>query len=363
MGERAAASFKRRTTMAYPKLSADDVKHWDDDYEDLEDKLGHESDDQKKAEFTAAMQSLAVKIEERLNADIQAARRYSKTRRQNADKFAADAEAELKRARNTAAAFKKKPGKTNLPAQLKQSIQKIADLEQDFQDDGLAYGAAWFDYRSSPVSNVPDKYTATYTAIQGSIVNDDKRLGVQLQKIIAAKHQAEALLAITDKAAMKADIKAGTGTQRPIADAQQAARDLATQMDTLLNLLHHPSDMSTPPTGIISGKGTLTGLLTDKKFWNNPAGMKTARSVWSNVQIANKLITTKAANMEKVLATRTRGFRTKELADPVVAKEMKTAADKVKEAKKEVKDRAADYAAAKKAMDKLEAEAKKRKIK
>ena len=349
--------------MAYPKLSADDVKQWDDDYEDLEGKQDSEQDDQKKAELTAAMQSLAVKVEERLNADIQAVRRYSKTRHQNAEKFAAEAEAELKNAKAAAAAYKKKPGKTELPPQVKHSIRKIGDLERAYQDDGNDYGAAWFDYRSSPVSNVPAKHVATFISLQGSIVNDDKQLGVQLQKIIAAKHQAEALLAITDKAAMKADIKSGTGTQRPIADAQHAARDLATQMATLLNQLRNPTDMSTPPTGITSAKGNLTGLLTDERFWSGTSPMKSARSVWSNVQIANKLMTAKAANMEKVLATKTRGFRSKELADPVVADELKKANLSVKAAKKEVKDRQADYAGAKKAMDKLEAEAKKRKIK
>ena len=349
--------------MAYAKLSAADVKKWDDDYNDLQVELSRETDDQKKAALTAAMQALAVKVEERLNADIQAARRYSQTRHQNADKFVAEARAELKQAQATAAAFKKKPGKTELPPQLKYSIKKISDLEQAFHDDGQAYGAAWFDYRASPTKKVPAKYTATYFAVQGAIVNDDKKLGVQLQKIIAARHQAEALLAITDKAAMKASIKSGTGTQRPIADAQKSARDLAAQMAALLNLLHHPADLSTPPDGITSGAANLAGVAKDDNFLKQPNAMKTARSLWSNVQIANKLATTKAANMEKVLATRTKGFRSKELADPVVAAEMKKAAQSVKDANKVVKDKQADYAKARKAIDKLEAQAKKLKIK
>jgi hypothetical protein len=347
----------------YPKLTADDVKQWDGDYEQLQLKFAQEQDDQEKAKLTAAMQSLAVRVEERLTKDIQTVRRYSKTRRHNADAFVIEAQNELKLARVKAAEFKKKPSKTGLPPQVRDSIKKISEIEKAFQDDGQDYGTSWFEYRGAPINKVPAKHAATFNAVQGTIVNDDKPLGVALQKIVAARHEAEALLAITNKAAMKADIKAGTGTQRPIADAQAAAKDLATQMDALLKLLQHPVDASTPPDGITSVRETLTGVSKEAGFLNKPGALKVTRSNWSNAQIAYKLMMTKGANMEKVLATKTKGFRSKELDDPVVKAHLKEATQKVKEAQKTIKDKDADYAAAKKMMDKLEAQAKKLKIK
>ena len=91
--------------------------------------------------------------------------------------------------------------------------------------------------------------------------------------------------------------------------------------------------------------------------------MKTARSLWFNVQLTRKLMLAKVANMEKVLATKSKGFRSSELADATVKLEMKKAAQSVKDANKDIKALDADYAAAKKAIDKLEAQAKKLKIK
>ena len=347
----------------YPKLSADDVKQWDTDYEQLRGQLAQEPDNQNKEKLEGELQSLAVRIEERLTKDIQAVRRYSKTRHHNVDAFVNEAQNELKLARDKAAEFKKKPGKAGLPPQVRASVQKIADIEKAYQADGLDYGGAWFEYRGSPVKNVPVKHLRTFKTIQGQLVEDDKVLGLALQKIVSAQHQAEALLAITDKAAMKAGIKAGTGAQRPSADTQKAATDLAAQMATLLNLLRAPNDMSSPPNTISTGKGTLTGVANDPKFLKQPNAMKTARSVWFNVQLTRKLMTTKAANMEKVLATKSKGFRSSELSDPVVKAELKKAAQSVKDAHKDIQDLDADYAAAKKAMDKLEAQAKKSKIK
>ena len=347
----------------YPKLSADDVKQWNTDYEQLRGQLERETDDKKKAELTASMQSLAVRIEERLTKDIQTARRYSKIRHHNVDAFVAEAQNELKLAKSKAAEFKKKPSKAGLPPQVRDSIKKIVEIEKAFVADGLDYGGAWFEYRGSPAGKIPAKYVSTFTAIQGTLVNDDKPLGLAQQKIAAAKHEAEALLAITDKAAMKASVKAGTGAQRPIADAQQAAKDLATQMATLLNLLEHPADASTPPDGISGARETLTGVSKEAGFLQKPNALKGVRSNWSNVQIAYKLMTAKTTNMEKVLATKTKGFRSKELDDTVVKAELKKAAQSVKAAQKIVKEKDADYAAAKKMMDKLEAQAKKLKIK
>ena len=348
---------------SYPKLSAADVKQWDDDYKQLRGQLAQEQDLQQKEKLEGELQALAVKIEERLTKDIQAVRRYSKTRHHNVDSFVNEAQAELKLAKDKAAEFKKKPGKAGLPPQVKDSIEKITDIEKAFQADGLAYGDAWFDYRGSPVREAPEKYIRTFKTIQGQLVEDDKVLGMALQKIVAAQHQAEALLAITDKAAMKAGIKAGTGAQRPIEDAQIAAKELAAQMASLLLLLRDPADMSTPPRGITSGKESLIGVARDPKYLQQPNAMKAARSVWFNVQLTRKLMLAKVANMEKVLATKSKGFRSSELADPAVKLELKKAAQSVKDANKDIKALDADYAAAKKAIDELEAQAKKLKIK
>ena len=122
-------------------------------------------------------------------------------------------------------------------------------------------------------------------------------------------------------------------------------------------------DASTPPDGITSVRETLTGVSKEAGFLNKPGALKSTRSNWSNAQIAYQLMLTKGANMEKVLATKTKGFRNKELADPVVKAELKQAALKVKAAQQTIKEIGADYAAAKKLMDKLEAQAKKLKIK
>ena len=348
---------------SYPKLSAADVKQWDDDYKQLRGQLAQEQDLQQKEKLEGELQALAVKIEERLTKDIQAVRRYSKTRHHNVDSFVNEAQTELKRAKDKAAEFKKKPGKAGLPPQVKDSIKKITDIEKAFQADGLDYGGAWFDYRGSPVREAPEKYIRSFKTIQAQLVEDDKVLGVALQKIVAAQHQAEALLAITDKAAMKAGIKAGTGAQRPIEDAQKAAQELEAQMASLLHLLRDPADMSTPPRGITSGKESLIGVARDPKYLQQPNAMKAARSVWFNVQLTRKLMLAKVANMEKVLATKSKGFRSSERADPVVKLEIEKAAQSVKDANKDIKDLDADYAAAKKAIDKLEAQAKKLKIK
>ena len=69
---------------------------------------------------------------------------------------------------------------------------------------------------------------------------------------------------------------------------------------------------------------------------------------WKNAQAAYKAMTTRASSMANILAIRTKGFRSNELADPVVKAEIAKAQARVKSAQAEVKKYDKDYDKAKK---------------
>ena len=212
------------------------------------------------------------------------------------------------------------------------------------------------------MSNIPVQHIREFQRTRSEVINADKVTTIKLQKVVAMKSEATALLAITQKAAMKYKIKKTGAGQRDIATAQQMARDVARELAGLLAELRNPKGLAPKPGAVTTSKNRLVGAAGNKTFFDHPTALGTARGYWKNVDTAYKLMTTKAKNMETVLANRKKGFRSTELTDSIVKAEMAKAAKSVKDAKADIKAVDADYKAAKKAIAKLEAEAKKRKI-
>jgi len=337
--------------MDYTDVPATDVSAWDDDYKELKDDIALENDGNAKRRKTIELQKLAVKIEKRMGTDMDMVQRNQGLHLRETARIMAASQQEIKRARSLAASYRKKPQNAQFVAQLQVSIRALADLENDLKADNQAYGAAWIDYRGEPVKTVPEKIRTAFGARRQVLINADKPVFLKLHQLQAFRHEADALTHLTDKAAMKADLKRNV-PQRPIADAQRAAHDLATQMDNMLKILRTPAGQTPKPAQITSAKNTLVPRSTNPASLQVPNALGTSRSMWVNGESAYKLMVAQAASMEKVLTIKIRALRTNELSDPTVKAELVTARQHLAAAKLDIKNKTADYNAAKKAMAK-----------
>jgi hypothetical protein len=340
--------------MAYTATPGADVSGWDDDYKKAATALATETDNAKKAKLTAEMQALATRVEERLNRDIQIVRRNFAEHTRNVDKLVTQAQQELKQAQATAASYKKNPAKTELPGQIQYAVKKLAGFEQAIKDDAHAFGDAWKDYRANVVKDIPARHLSYFHAERSKIINDQKVISTKLAAVKGLKEQAEALVQIAGKATLKKNIKAG-GAQRPITDAQKMARELAQQMDDLLTELRTPKGLATKPDSVTSGANSLVTQSNNKNWTQTPGALAGSLGLWKNAEAGYKLMVTKAAAMEKVLAAKKKAFRSDELKDATVKAELLKADQCLKDAKTDVKAKEKDYTKAKAAITKIQA--------
>jgi len=134
---------------------------------------------------------------------------------------------------------------------------------QAITDDAQQFGAAWFHYRSAVANKIPEKYQATFKALRAKVMEDQKTITTKQTKIKGYAAEAEGLVKLAAKATMKSGIKAGTGVQRPIAAAQQDARDLAAQMAAELVEVRSPRGLATQPAAISNAIDKMVADLPD----------------------------------------------------------------------------------------------------
>jgi len=347
--------------MNYRTILTTDVATWEHDYQVLKTDIASETDGNAKPRKTIELQKLGAKIQKRLIADVGLVRRNLVLHNQEIARIVAASQKELKNTKTLAARYKRNTRNTEFVPQLKYSVKKLTDFESEFKADNKAHGTAWKDYRALLLSNVPANYKDEFLSLRLALMSDDKPTAIKLHQVTAARHEAEALVHILDKATMKADIKRNS-PQRPIAEAQQAARDTANKMADLLQELRTPGSLAPKPNSITSNKNTLVAKSLNPASLQAPQALAALRGFWINCEAAYKLMGAKAANMEKVLTIRTRALRTNELTDPTVQAELNSARQALVAAKAEVASKTADYTAAKKAIAKIEATAKKLKI-
>src|SRR5262249_49689509 len=193
-------------------------------------------------------------------------------------------------------------------------IKVIRDSGAAMDTDANLLGAAWVDYRQDPVVYTPAKYWAAFRTARGAIINDQMIDKVKREKITSAQHQAAALLLIMQKAARTVAIKAGAG-QRSLDAARQHAADLVTQ---ITNLYGNPDNYSPRPVNVTNGSKNLVTNAPKKDFYTSPDNLTLARGQWKTVEAGYKLFKTKAAAMEKVMATKIKAFHKIELEDVTV---------------------------------------------
>lgn len=126
---------------------------------------------------------------------------------------------------------------------------------------------------------------------------------------------------------MKKDIKAG-GEQRNIGVARTQAKAVADELAEARRLLETPASIPSvqKPASIKTGAQGCTGSPNMKDYPTTKKDSVIALGFWQTVEQAQKQLLAGTASMEKVLATRTCGFRSNELSDAQVKSELAKAA-------------------------------------
>lgn len=322
--------------MTYRLLDDTDIQDWDTDYHTAAQALNGEADDAERAKLTARMQSLGTQVEEHLHQVGRQIRAYFAQHSGKVDNWVRLSEQAIKQARKAADAHKKNPT-SGAPAQIQQAADDMTLWAQAITSDAQAFGAAWFNYRNNVATHLPEKYLAAFKAARAKVMEDQKAITIKHAKIKGYAAEAQGLLKVVAKATMKAGIKAGTGVQRDIALAQQDARDLAAQMAAELDELRTPRGLATQPAAISNAMQMAKADAKDKTFTKTPGNAAAVAARKKTFESGIKLMRTKAAAMEKLLAAKTKGFRKGELSDPTVRAEIKQANQSLKDAQADLK--------------------------
>jgi hypothetical protein len=330
--------------MAYKLIDDTDIKAWNTQYEQLTTDLAAAADNAERAKVNAKMQSLGTEVEEHLNTVGRQIRGYYDQHLSKVDNWMRLSEQTITSARQAAAIYKKSPG-TGVPPQLQQAVDNLTLWEKAIGDDAREFGAAWFPYRATMANKVPDKYQTAFKTLRSKVMEDQKATTTKQTKLLGYIAEAQGLLKVAAKTTMKAGIKAGTGVQRPITEAQQDARELAEQMAAELALLRSPRGLATQPAAITTALQNAKEDAKNKAFNRTPANQIAVSGRKKTFESGVQLMRTRAASMAKVLAVKLKGFRSSELTDATVKAE-------IKKAQKSLKDAQADLAV-------TEAEAKK----
>jgi len=278
------------------------------------------------------------------------------------DKWHSTASAYLKNAKTLTAMAKHKAGtpEGHLDlAHLRGYIDQFKRLQAEYLEDARDFEASWAALRTfNPPDVLPAEYTQEFRAARTQLKNDQRVVMVKGNAISAMYKEAQALMAIAKKAEMKGRMKDGRA-QRPLADAQAAAAKVATEMAADLKDFHQPANRTPGPGTVTRSAQYLKEFGQDKTFATSRDNLVKARKAWTQADLAYKTIVAKAASMEKVLTSQTKGFRSNELSDPKIKTELAEAARDAKAAKAEVKKQTPAHAAAKKLWNELDAKFKK----
>jgi hypothetical protein len=327
---------RRRVTMAYKLLDNTDIKGWNTDYQTLTDALATETDATERAKLTARQQALGTQVEEHLNAVGRQIRAYFTEHKAKVDNWQRLSEQAITNARKAASTYKKDTS-TGVPPQLQQAAADMALWAQAIAADAQEFGAAWFHYRATVANKVPGKYQATFIAMRSKVMEDQKTITTKQTKIKGYVAEAEGLVKLAAKATMKSEIKAGTGVQRPIADAQRDANELAAQMAAELVELRSPRGLATQPAAISNAMSMARNDAKNKGFTKTTENATAVAARKKTFESGIKLMRARAASMEKVLAVKTKAFRSSELADATVKASIKAAKLSLKDAKADLK--------------------------
>jgi hypothetical protein len=334
----------------YTAIPADHVSDVNDKYQKAALKLKTEKDPVEINRLKGLLTLYEEDVKEHLHDDMETLTRNFAAHQNNIDGLVAGALDNLKWAKTTTAKYKSKPD-PQFPPQVKNFVDKINKAATDAKADALAFGDAWKGYRENVAKDVPAPVIASAEATRKSIINNSKITSAKILKITAAANEAEALLDIVGKATRKRVEKA----DRPLADAQKAARDLSKKMADLLTDARTPPGRGTQPNSIRSGSDNLVAAAANKTLTANPSNLSDNEGRWATVDASWKGLNTRAAGMAKVLENSQKGFRSTELKDPVVKAELVKAAKSLADVKADVKLYAPYYAKAQTAIKKIQA--------
>ena len=349
--------------MAYTKLSIAQITKLDNDYKLTQDQLGAgQLHHRKKAELEKKLETIKLQASQRLQNIIGVTEGYFETHQTNTKKWLSESEALLKNAQDAAARYRKDPTKQDEATYVENFAADITARKQRYAVDSHDFGEAWGDVREYNTANLPADALQAFSTERAKIMGDQRAVLAMGNQIAEAAKQAEALKAIIAKASMKKDMKGGAN-QRSIGVARVEATAVADELAEALRLLQNPVSMTTPrPSNIKSGAMQLKQIAAMKDYPATKKDWVTAHGFWQTTDQAQKNLLSRAASMEKVLATRTRGFRSNELKDSEVKAALTRATASVKTVKSLVKLSASDYSNAKKYHAVIEAKAKKAKF-
>lgn len=328
--------------MAYKLLDNADLQEWNTAYGELSNAYAAEANkpqrnDAELAKLTARMQSLATQVEEHLSEVGRQLRTYYDQHLGKVNNWERLSEQTIAAARKSAADYKKDTS-TGLPPQLQQAVEDLGLWDTAIEQDAVQLGAAWFGYRADGAMNrIPDKHKAAFRSLRSKLMDEQKPVTTIRTKIKGYKAEAEGLVKVAAKATMKAGIKAGTGVQRPISQARDEARALAQDMADELERVRNPPGTATAPNSIRTTKQSIRENSQDRNYTKTPGNVTLLTSRKNLLKTGIKLMHTRVAAMEKLLAVRTKAFRSNELSDATVKADMKRAQKSLKDAQTELK--------------------------
>jgi hypothetical protein len=295
-------------------------------------------------------------VKEILDDDMRTLKASFETHQRNIDALVKASLDDLKAAKETTASYKAKP-RSELPPQVEFFTKRIKQRAVDAAADAKSFGDAWKGYRENVAKNMPEAVIDGPETIRKDVINRSKITGAKILQISSAGHEAEAQLEIVHKATRKRVDK----TDRPIAEAQQAAKNFSKKMADLLAEAQNPPTRSTQPNSIRSNSSSLVENAANKSLTANPRNLSDSEGRWATTDASWKGLNTRATAMANVLTNTQKGFRSTELADAVVKGEMVKANKSLADIKLEVKQYAPMYAKAQKAITTIRAAFKNKK--
>ncbi len=336
--------------MAYTAIPADHVKDLNNKYKTVTDTLAKPGTKEETLRLAGLQKLYLEDIKDSLTDDMAQLTTNFGLHQKNIDNIIKASQVDLKYARQITAKYKSKQY-PEYPDQVRHVAAKLVKAVNTAQQDALDFGDAWKGYRENVAKDVPPATYAAAEAVRKRIINDSKITAAKIVQLKAAANEAETLLGIVGKATRKRV----TGVDQPLAEAQRAAAAVSKKLADLLDEARNPPGRGTQPNSIKTNSEYLVQGAADKKLTDVPSNLSNNEGRWANVEASWKGLNTRALSMEKVLSDSKKGFRSTELADPLVKAEMAKAAVSVAAVKADVKLYAGHYTKAKAAIAKIKA--------
>ncbi len=240
--------------MDYAVISRTEIDDLVRKYVKLKTQLDQDKTNQRdKADTDRTLKIRAQATQKKLEAGMKLAASHLKKHGKKTDQWHSTASAYLKNAKTLTAMSKREAGTSDGVldmAHLSGYLNQFRRLQAEYVEDARDFDLSWAALRTfDPPDVLPAEYTQAFRTARTQLKNDQRVVMVKGNAISAMYKEAQALIAIANKAAMKSRMKDGRA-QRPLADAQAAAAKVAAEMAESLKDFHQPANRTPGPSTV-----------------------------------------------------------------------------------------------------------------